>query len=133
MFTKVLLCHSLESAPSRAFCHILIFSKQVLFYLSFLPVPPVSPFNIFQLNFLYMFFFSISCFKCVPPPRNSSFNDPVSFRLRVQVLEVIIVQFVCIICLLFLSWVKMLSSAHSQIHICRHLIVTVPAWGNINL
>jgi len=47
----------------------------------------------------------------------------------VQITAVIIVQFVFVICLLFLSWVKMLSSAHSQTQICRHVIVTLPAWG----
>lgn len=46
---------------------------------------------------------------------------------------VIIVWFVSIICLLFLSWVKMLSSTHSHTHICRHVIVTLPAWGNIKV
>jgi hypothetical protein len=51
----------------------------------------------------------------------------------VQVMEVIIVQFVSIFCLLFLSWVKMLSSAHSQTHICRRVIVTLPPWGNIKV
>ena len=50
-----------------------------------------------------------------------------------QVIEVIIVQFVSSICLLFLSWVKMLSSAHSQTHICRCVIVTLPVWRNIKV
>lgn len=132
MFTKVLLCHSLESTPSRPFCHIALFSKQVSFYLCIFPVPLVSSFNIFQLNSLYIFFMSVNCFKCVPPLQSSSFNGPVNIGLRVQVMEIIIVQFVSVICLLFLSWVKMLSSAHSETRMCRCVIVTLPAWGNIN-
>lgn len=34
---------------------------------------------------------------CVPALQNSSFNEPLQDRLRVQVMEVIIVQFVSII------------------------------------
>jgi len=80
-----------------------------------------------------VFFISVSCFKCVTPPHSSSFNDPINIRLRVQVMEVIIVQFVSIIGLLFVSWVKMLLSAHSHTHICRCVIVTLPPWGNIKV
>lgn len=90
-------------------------------------------FNIFQLIFFYIFCVSVSCFKCVPALQSSSFNDPVSIRLRVQVMEVTFVHFVSIICLLLFSRVQMLSSAHSQTHVCRHVIVILPTWGNIKV
>jgi len=48
-------------------------------------------------------------------------------------MEVIVVHSVSFICLLFLSWVKMLSSAHSQTHVCRCVIVTLPARGDIRV
>jgi hypothetical protein len=131
VFTKVLLCHSCESAQSRPFCHILLFSNQVTFYPSIFPVPLVSSFNISQLNF-FLHIFHLSAVTFVPLLQSSSLNESV-IRLIVQAVEDSFVQFVSVICLLFLSWVRMLSSAHPHTHTCRHVIVTLPPGWNIKV
>lgn len=56
----------------------------------------------------------------------------VDIRLRVQVVAITVVQFVSIICLLFFRGPKC-CPRHILKHICRHVIVTLPAWGNIKV